>query len=110
MTRVGTFVVGGLAGIAMVMIMQRNKRMSAMAGSLGQNLMSRMGGMKEEAIGKMLNMRFTGRHSDKESSRRSENGEAVSGGLDQVAHLASKDSEVQRRVNEILEQNGHHQI
>jgi len=119
--KIGTFLLGGLAGAALVMVMRRNGRLTAMAGSVGQQMRSRMGGMKEEAIGKMLNMRFGGSRnaSSGESSRRdnrsgfakdSASGSAKDGGLDEIAHLASQDSEVQQRVNEILEQNGQHRI
>ncbi|GIO11718.1 hypothetical protein J19TS2_12730 [Cohnella xylanilytica] len=113
--KIGTFVLGGLAGAALVMVMQRNGRLSAMAGSVGQQMRSRMGGMKEDAIGKMLNMRFGGSRSssggDASASRRNNASDAAkSGGLDEIAHLASQDSEVQQQVNEILDQNGQHRI
>lgn len=89
-----------------------------MAGSLGHQVKSRMNDMKGEAIGKMMNMSFTGSNAadmlglgGKENSRgRETSSDSKSGGLDQVAHLAAQDSEVQRRVNEILEQSGQHQI
>lgn len=112
-----TFVLGGLAGAAAVMLLQRNARMAAMAGNMGwSQIKSRMNGMKEEAVGKMLNMRIPGANGDafgfggKDRSRRDEEPRESAGGLDKVAHLAAQDSEVQRRVNEILEESGQHRI
>jgi len=110
------FIMGGLAGAAAVMLFQRNRRMFAMAGNLGQQVKSRMNGMKGEAIGKMLNMNIAGNAAEmlgfggKENSRGREASGDETGGLEQVAHLAAQDSEVQRRVNEILEQSGQNRI
>jgi len=100
---------GGLAGAALVMMCRRNGMLSLAAGQLG----SRMRGFKEESVGRMMNWRPGGEgdnwkkeHRDRESRDERKNGS--SSGLDQVARLASKDSDVQRHVNEILEQSEHH--
>ncbi|MBB6674175.1 hypothetical protein [Cohnella nanjingensis] len=115
--KIGTFVMGGLAGAAVVLLMQRNGRMAAMAGQVGQRMKHRMSGMKEDAFGKMLNMSWSGsdrhggsdshRGSDRHASNRSS---SESGGLEQVAHLASQDAKVKREVNDILNQSGHDHI
>lgn len=92
-----TFILGGLVGAAAVMIIQRNGRMASLAGNIGWNrIKTRMNGMKDDAIGKMWSSRFESHESE--------------GGLDKVANLASQDSDVQRRVNEILEESGQHRI
>ncbi|CAM3777508.1 hypothetical protein COLU111180_07925 [Cohnella lubricantis] len=95
--KVSAFLLGGLAGAAAVIFIQRNKRMVSAVGNIGwSQVKSRVNGMKDEAIGKMWSKSFESHDS--------------AGGLDKVAHLAAQDSEVQRRVNEILEESGQNQI
>lgn len=114
--KMGSFLIGGLAGAAVVMMMQRNKRIAAMAGNMGQGFRNRMGSMKEDAIGRMLNMRFgdkdrsSAREASDAESREDRSHSSSGGGLDTIAHLAAQDSGVQRQVNEILEQSGQHRI
>jgi hypothetical protein len=93
-----TFMLGGLAGAAVVLLMQqRNVKMAGMAGNLGQKIRQRMNGLKDDAIGKMLNMRPG-------SGRRS----SESGGLDKVSELAAQDANVRREVDSVLEESGRH--
>ncbi|MBN2984343.1 MULTISPECIES: hypothetical protein [Cohnella] len=104
--KIGSFIVGGLAGAAVVMLMQRNGRMMAMAGTAGESLKRRAGEMKGEALGRLFSMGTGGERgwSGKDQSR--ERGENE--GLGHVAKLASQDSEVKRQVDKILEENAKH--
>jgi hypothetical protein len=110
--RIGTFVIGGLAGAAIVMMIQRNQMMSAVAAGVGHSLKQRMSGMKEDAIEKALNMKFVSslkRSSENERSSRNSSS-SDEGGLDQIEKLVSQDSGVSNEINSILEQNGQHRI
>ncbi|MBB6735787.1 hypothetical protein [Cohnella zeiphila] len=116
--KIGAFVMGGLAGAALVMMCRRNGMLSMAAGQLG----NRMRGMKEESVGRMMSWRFGDGdhqwkkdHHDREDGREGRRDERKAssssrGGLDEVARIASQDSDVQRHVNEILEQSEHHRI
>jgi len=112
--KIGTFVMGGLAGAAVVMMIRRSRTMSAVAESMGKNMRHRMSGMKEDMISKALNMKFGSSskrartdadHHDHDSSH-----SFRSDALSQVKQLAAKDAEVSKEINHILEQNGQHQI
>ncbi|MCC3373483.1 hypothetical protein [Cohnella sp. REN36] len=110
--KIGTFIAGGLAGAALVMLMRRG-RMPMMAGQVGRMLKHRMSDMKEGAVGRMMNMGWsdTGESRHRESSRReSHRASSERGGLAEVAHLASQDASVKREVNDILDQSGQHSI
>lgn len=102
--RIGTLVMGGLAGAAIVMMIQRNQMMSAVAAGVGQSLKQRMGGMKDDAIEKALNMKFASSFNARKPSQ------ADAGALDQVNKLIAQDPEVSKEVNSIMEQNGQHRI
>jgi Tfp pilus assembly protein PilV len=108
--RIGTLVIGGLAGAAIVMMIQRNQRMSSAAANLGQNMMHRMNNMKDDAIEKAMNMKFAssfGRASDN-GQKSHKSFQAHDGGLDKVEELASQDPNVSKEINSILEQNRQH--
>jgi hypothetical protein len=110
--RIGTLVLGGLAGAAIVMMIQRNQMMSSAAANMGQNMKRRMNNMKDDAIEKALNMKFAssfGRTSDM-GQKSHKSSQAHDGGLDQVEKLASQDPDVSKEINSILEQNRQHQI
>jgi hypothetical protein len=110
--RIGTFVIGGLAGAAIVMMIQRNQMMSAVAAGVGHSLKQRMSGMKEDAIEKALNMKFASsfkRPSESErNSRKSSTSDGA--GLDQVEKLIAQDPEVSKEINSIMNLNGQHRI
>lgn len=110
--KIGTLVMGGLAGAAIVMMIQRNQMMSAVAAGVGQGMKRRMSNMKEDAIEKALNMKFASSFKrtldNKPTEQKSTQGH--SGGLDEVEKLAYQDPQVTKDVNEILEQNGQNQI
>ena len=112
--KMGPFVLGGLAGAALAVMIRRNRRLSAMAGSLGGLLSERMTGMKDMAFGKALNnMKFAGgklRASDFGKKHERDGAVGHSDGIEQVARLASEDPGVQREIDEILEDNGRHRI
>ncbi|MFD0670455.1 hypothetical protein [Cohnella sp. GCM10027633] len=108
--KIGTFVMGGLAGAAIVMLIQRNQMMSAVAASMGQSVKNRMSDVKDEMLGKALNMKFGG-FSGRGSSDRSERASGSDeGDMSRVSLLASKDPEVTEQINAILEQNGQDRI
>ena len=101
--RLGAFVLGGLAGAAVVMLMQNRTRV-AVANGIGQMFRQRMNQVKETAIEKGLNVKFNGGMFQGTAAKNS------AGGLDQVKHLASRDSQVKNEVNEILSENGQQQM
>jgi hypothetical protein len=108
--KIGTFVMGGLAGAAVVMMIQRNQMMSAVANMVGQNLKQRMSVMKEDAIDKAF-MKFSSsskRSSDSAPSKH--DSKASGGGLDRVKEIINQDPDVSSEINSILEQNGQHRI
>jgi len=97
------------------MLCQRSGFLSAAAGRLGDRMRSRMGEFKAESVGRMLSWKPGDRDRERRENRelddhrdKRKNGLATGEGLEQVARLASQDSGVQRRVNEILEQSDHH--
>lgn len=117
--KIGTFVMGGLAGAALVMMIQRNQMMSAVASSMGQSMKHRAGNMKNELIGRAMTkfggMSFaSSKHSDSRHSRdESGSGDAFRSeddGLGKIGQLASQDPEVSKEINAILEQNGQDRI
>lgn len=111
--KIGTFIAGGLAGAALVMLIRRGGRMPMMAGQVGRMLKHRMSDMKDGAVGRMMNMGWNdvGENRHRESSRReSHRASSERGGLAEVAHLASQDASVKREVNDILDQSGQHSI
>lgn len=110
--KVGSFVIGGLAGAAIVMMIQRNQMMSAVAAGVGSSMKQRMSNMKDDAIEKALNMKFASSF-----NRFSNNGKSTvhtsqknDGGLAEVEKLAFQDPGVSKEINSILEQNGEQQI
>lgn len=103
--KIGTFVMGGLAGAAIVMMIQRNQMMSAVAASMGQSVKSRLNDVKNELVGRALNMKFDGF-----SSKSASSSEKDEGGLSRVSQIASQDPEVTEQINAILEQNGQDRI
>jgi hypothetical protein len=110
--RLGTFVLGGLAGAAVVMMM-RNRTMTAMTGGIGQMLKQRVNDVKENALDKGMSVKFGGGILGALAKNGSSGGRNISpssGGLEQVEHLASKDPKVKQEINEILNENSHQHI
>jgi hypothetical protein len=100
--KIGTFVIGGLAGAAIVMMIQRNPRMSAVAANVGNNLKHRMYNMKDEAIGKAKNTRFASsfmRSTDK-----------FNHGMGNIGKSASRDSEIRDEIDSFMEDSEQHRI
>ncbi|WP_276351721.1 hypothetical protein [Cohnella caldifontis] len=110
--KLGTFLLGGLAGAAVVMIM-RSQSMTAMSNGMGQMWKQRMNDMKENVLEKGMNVKFgSGAMQDMFQMKGNASQSAAgshTGGLEEVSRLASKDSEVKREVNEILHESGQHQ-
>ncbi|TVY04540.1 hypothetical protein [Cohnella terricola] len=110
--KIGTFVIGGLAGAAIVMMIRRNQRMSAAATNLGHNLKQRVNSMKDDAIGKAMGMKFAsnfrGSGSDGHSEHSFSSHSSREGGLDEVKKLISQDPKVGAEVESILNENGRH--
>jgi len=111
--KIGTFVIGGLAGAALVMMFRRNARMSAFASSVGDNVKHRMSDWKDEAIDKALHMKFMGNGSrrggggDSRSDRSFRSSSSDEGGLDAIKDLISQDPAVGKEVDAILRHNEH---
>ncbi|WP_373229756.1 hypothetical protein [Cohnella sp.] len=110
--RIGTFVIGGIAGAAIVMMIQRNQMMSTLVAGLGNNVMQRMNNVKDDAIEKALNMKFASSF-----TRLSDIGKSTpkmtqshNKGLEEVEKLAYQDPSVSKEINSILEQNGEQRI
>ncbi|WP_027084988.1 hypothetical protein [Cohnella panacarvi] len=112
--KIGTFVMGGLAGVAIVMLIQRNQMMSAVCASMGQSMKNKMGGMKDEMIGKALGSKFVNnimtRSSASSSNRKEQHSGSDHADLSQVSQLASQDPQVANQINAILEQSGQNRI
>jgi hypothetical protein len=106
--KLGMFVMGGIAGAALAIYMQRNRYKFAAAGNWGQSLMGSMNSMKEGAVQSALNMKFG---SGKTRSPQTSSMSAGSGNdLNEVQKLASQDPHLKQEINSILQQNGQHQI
>lgn len=112
--KIGTFVMGGLAGAAIVMMIQRNQMMSAVAASMGQSMKSRMNNVKDDMLSKAIGSKFANNlmtRSSASSSKRSEQDTTSEhADMSQVSLLASKDPAVSEQINAILEQNGQDRI
>ncbi|TFE29962.1 hypothetical protein [Cohnella luojiensis] len=110
--KIGSFVMGGLAGAAVVMMIQRNQMMSAVAASVGHNLKHRMNDMKVDAIEKALNMKFASsfKRATDSVSHKVQNSSSHGGGLDEIEKIVAQDPSVSHEVNAILEQNGQQRI
>jgi hypothetical protein len=119
--KIGAFVMGGLAGAAIAVWIQRNQRMSAAAAAMGHNVKERVMGMKDDAIEKAMNMKFASSfrrfgaesrdedhgHHASHSSHHSSSHSSEEGGMDQIRKLIAQDPEVGKEVDAILGQNGH---
>ena len=107
--KIGTFVMGGLAGAAIVMLIQRNQMMSAVTANVGTNLKRRMSDMKDDAIEKALNMKFASSFTRSKDSASHKSGfSSADRDLDDVKNLIAQDPKVSEQVNEILEHNSQH--
>lgn len=110
--KIGSFVLGGIAGAAIVMMIQRNQMMSTIAAGLGNNMKQRMNNVKDDAIEKALNMKFASsfNRSSNSGKNASKFSQSQTGGLDEVEKLAYQDPSVSKEINAILEQNGEQRI
>jgi hypothetical protein len=108
--KIGTFVIGGLAGAAVVMMIQRNQMLSTVAAGIGQSVKRRMSDMKEDAIEKTLHMKFAKSFNRSAENSQSSNKSSLTNesSLADVEKLAFQDPHVSKEINEILEQNGQH--
>jgi uncharacterized membrane protein len=106
--KLGTFVLGGLAGAAVIMMM-RNRTMTAVTNGFGQMIKQRMNEAKETMMEKGMNIKFSGGITGTPGSKTASASKADARGansLDDVQRLASRDMKVKQEVNEILEENG----
>ncbi|WP_217592727.1 hypothetical protein [Cohnella sp. GbtcB17] len=114
--KMAAFIMGGLAGAALTVAIRRSPRWSVAAGMLGRELKNRSFGMKEGALGKMFDMRFSADHSERkgesgsEGYKRSASKKSDSDSLGELAGIVSKDPGVREEVNEILAESGQHRI
>lgn len=102
----GTFVLGGLAGAAVVMLMQ-SRTMTAVTGGMGMMWKQRMNNWKENAIEKGLNVKFGASQGKGSGDHHFSSADSASAGLKQVEELASKDPHVKKEINDILHENSH---
>jgi len=98
--KIGTFIMGGLAGAAIVMIMKKQSMASIgrfvnLLTNLRPNSASSNAGMQG------LSLVFGNAGA---SSQPSQSGQQ-SGGIEQVKQLVAKDEQVKQEVNKILQQN-----
>ncbi|WP_239614101.1 hypothetical protein [Cohnella mopanensis] len=110
--KIGTFVMGGLAGAAIVMMIQRNPRMSAVAANVGNNLKHRMYNMKDDAMGMAKNTKFASsfmRSTDKSKPGFSSTS-SPDRGMDNVGKSASRDSEIRAEIDSFMEDSEQHRI
>jgi hypothetical protein len=130
--KIGTFVMGGLAGAAVVMMMRRNQNMSSITNGMGQMMKQRMNDVKENVIQRGIDLKFSngsmGSSSNKNSkssnssnsnnssnnnnnsNKQSASFKSKTDGLDKVEDIASRDPHVKHEINDILEENGQHRI
>jgi len=113
--KISAFVLGGIAGAATVMLL-RKQSMASMAGGMSQ-MMKSWSGSKRDSQGKALSLLFGGKSGDWAGTTASTSGHSgdkthASGesGIEQIAHIASKDDSVKKEINEILEENEEPQI
>lgn len=105
--KLSAFIAGGLAGVAAVMLWQRNRKMmSAMAGTFGQQVKSRVNNMKGDAFGRMLNMSFSG---GKDHSRREE-ASPLEDELKSIARMADSDGGHRRHSEDYADDRDRHRI
>jgi hypothetical protein len=114
MMKLGTFIVGGMAGAMLAMMFQRNRFLSAIASEVGSSMKKGMSTMKDEAMQKAFNFKFDGFSSNSSTKERhkdrSNAGFESSGDLKDIGKLVAHDSDVKREVDAILEQSGQHRI
>ncbi|MFC5699855.1 hypothetical protein ACFPVX_01060 [Cohnella faecalis] len=112
--KLGSFIMGGLAGAALAVVVKRSPMLSAACAGIGRSLSERMSGMKEKAMNKTFDMSFSGGFKrwkgEEDEAKRSSHSETSSFDLEEISRLASKDSSVKSEINEILDQNGQHHI
>jgi hypothetical protein len=107
--KIGTFVIGGLAGAAIVMMIQRNQRMSAVAANVGNNLKQRMNDMKDDAIEMALNTKFAS--SFKRATEKIGQRIPSSSPHDEAFEdLVAQDSETSSEIDSYTERSIHHRI
>lgn len=106
--KLGAFIIGGLAGAAVVMLL-RNQSVTAMTGGVSQMLKS-SSGKAGKALMQGLNVRFGDRASSSSSqTQTSADHQAASSGdsesFEQLKNIVSKDEQLKKDVNDIFEQN-----
>lgn len=111
----GTFILGGIAGAMLAMMVKRSPTMSAMCASMGRRLMGQMGGMKEKAMGKGFEMNWMSSAFNKEKAGKASGKSfgttgGAGEGLGEVAELASRDKSVQNEIRDILSENGQERV
>lgn len=108
--KLGSFVIGGLAGAAVVMMIRRNERMSAVAATVGRELKRRVNGMKDDAVGKAINMKFASSVRRTDGDGRAKSASSKEEDLETVKHLISQDPEASKAIHSILEENEHRRL
>lgn len=100
--KIGTFVMGGLAGAALVMLM-KNQTVTSMAGGINQMLKQRANNAASKVKQQGLTLAFGS--ADAADGNASSGSGYSSGGIEEVKQLAAKDAQAKQEANKILQQN-----
>lgn len=100
--KIGSFVMGGLAGAALVMLM-KNQTVTSITSGINQLVKQRAN--KAASNAKLQGLKLAFGNADAAADDSASASGHSAGGIEQVKQLAAKDAQVKEETNRILQQN-----